>query len=721
MQLTVSRLAWRRLGYQGHVTVAVLIALSATLGLAAAVPLVQATAAEAGVHTMVAGLHEGKVILVGAPSGGVGGSSGFDAFQADAEQQIASNVGRYVLAGAAVASMSGLQLTSIDGQSTASEHGQAAPTLMYLRDLSRHVEMVSGEIPPEGGQPSTVTPVSLPERAAATFGLSLGNRFCLRFTSNSRAPFCLRVAGVWRARVSNEAFWGGRPPENVITMGKDALFTLQAADTPDIQVMHYYVADLRSLHAAAVPAVVEQLHQLRGYFVVERGGSFSTRLDVELRNFDLRRQSVAYTIELVTVAMLLAVLYATGFVVAGFLGGQSADLGVLRARGWPRRRIWLVALMQLLILILPASALGLIFASLLCGVLAVTTFGLGADLIGAAGDLLRAAGPTVLVCLVCETLILISQTWRAAGAELLEVRRDASRPSSQPWWRRHYFDLGLGVLALGLLQEARVRGLQQGGDDPLVVIFPALALGLLAVAGLRLLAPIAGLIERLLHDLPASLASVQLVRRPGRYLPLALLLTISVALAVFNGIYVATDRQNAIDRADYAVGADVRTAYQTAAGSPRLSAVRNLPGVAGSSWVYRALGSPASLATSMTVLGVDPASLADVAWTRSDAYAQPLPQLLRPLVVQDVDGLRLPGRPTELSVWTSASGLSGSLEARLEDDAGRLWSVGLGSLDQSGWRLLHASLQPHRHTAISFEAPGPHVERAASYGPDCPE
>ncbi|MGI8563264.1 MAG: FtsX-like permease family protein [Candidatus Dormibacter sp.] len=671
-----------------------LIALSATLGLAAAVPLVQATAAEAGVHTVVGGSQEGKVILIGAPSGGVGSPSGFDAFQADVEKQIARNVGGYVQAGAAVASLSGLQLASIDGQSTASEHGQAAPTLMYVRDLARHVEMVSGDIPAEGSQSSAVTPVSLPQRAAATFGLRLGNHFCLRFTSNSRAPFCLRVAGVWSARDANEAFWGGRPPETVVTMGKEALFGLQAGDTPDIQVMHFYVADLKSLHAAEVPAVVAQLHQLRGYFVVERGGSFSTQLDGELRNFDIRRQSAAYTIELVTVAMLVAALYATGFLVAGFLGGQSADLSVLRARGWPRRRIWLVALMQLLVLVLPASALGLIFASLLCGVLALTTFGLGADLIGAAGDLLRAAAPTVLVCLLCETLILVSQTWRAAGAEVLEVRRDASRPSSQPWWRRHYFDLGLGVLALGLLQEARVRGFQQGGDDPLVVTFPALALGLLAVVGLRLLGPIAGLVERLLHDLPASLASVQLVRRPGRYLPLALLLTISVALAVFNGICLATDRQNAIDRADYAVGADVRTAYQTAAGPPRLAAVRNLPGVAGSSWVYRALGSPATSATSMTVLGVDPASLADVAWARSDAYAQPLRRLLRPLVVQDVDGLRLPGRPSELSVWTFASGLSGSLAALVEDDAGRLWSVPLGQLHPPGWRLLQASLQP---------------------------
>ena len=65
-----------------------------------------------------------------------------------------------------------------------------------------------------------------------------------------------------------------------------------------------------------------------------------------------------------------------------------------------------------------------------------------------------------------------------------EQRRVASRPELRPWWRWRNLDLGVALLALPLLAESRLRGSVQIGDtaadDPLGILFPALALGLLA-------------------------------------------------------------------------------------------------------------------------------------------------------------------------------------------------------------------------------------------------
>jgi len=99
-------------------------------------------------------------------------------------------------------------------------------------------------------------------------------------------------------------------------------------------------------------------------------------------------------------------------------------------------------------------------------------------------------------------------------------------------------------------------------------------------------------------------------------------MTVAVALGIFSSIYASTDHRNALDRAAYRAGADVRVTYGSPA--PRTDTLlAPLPGLAASSVAFRDTTSPGSPGAGTTVLGVDPGTFPAVAWWRPDLGASP--------------------------------------------------------------------------------------------------
>lgn len=683
-------LARHNVRYRIRLATTVAIALAAASGLTALMPLLAAAGSEAQVQAALAHLPDRGVIVVSATPGG--GAGNFEVFQSDAEDRVLAALGGHVRAGAAYATLTGVVPDSIDGRTIQADSAQQ-PLLEYLKDLAPHVRLLSGRLGSDSTQSPGVIEASLPAAAAAALGLHSGDDYCLRFKSSPRPPFCVKMVGVWQPVDASAAYWGGAPPSSALILSEADLYGLQYRDTPDVRAGHYFMIDGPTIHAGDSAALAEKIKQLRGHFQFELGGSFSTSLDAALRQLAERQRFAAGTFQLIAGTLLVVGLFAIGFTAARFLEGESGELASLRSRGWPRRLIIRVAAWELVLIALVAIPVGLVAAAATCSVLALSLLQLpAASFAAAAASVASAALPALLLTLLAAALLLAVLAWRASGRRSLELQRGASRPAGMPSWRRNHVDLLLLAPAAALLYEASVRS-GAGIQDPLTALFPATVVGLAALAGLRLLVPLCAAAGAMRPNLPASLATTQLARRPAQHAAVAIVLTVGVALVTFSAVELGTDRRNSVDRADYAAGADLRATYKLQPDPVSVTSLAtSLAGVTASSVAYRADGSPGYSAALLTILGVDPGTLPDVAWNRPGLLPGSLAGLLRPLVARDPDGLALQAGGSSLSVWAQGVGLEGELAAELEDSSGHTRTLPLGSVRPSAWVQLRGQV-----------------------------
>ncbi|HEY7202396.1 MAG TPA: FtsX-like permease family protein, partial [Candidatus Dormibacteraeota bacterium] len=610
-------------------------------------------------------------------------------------------VARYATLGpATVWTVNGVRMS---GEPSLTVPNPPRPSLAYSGDLAGHVRVVAGALPADQATAGD-HPVSLPEDQP--FGVKLGDRVCLGFVGGPgdprRAgvfPLCLRVAAFWRALDPADPYWSGRfVGWELLASRADVFAGLQQMDrafditSTGATTGRLYRVPVGQLDAGDAEAVAGQLRALHGYYAVRTDAFFATDVDGAIEAFVARERLGSFTVQLVAAALALVALFAVSFVARHFLEAQATELAALRARGWRRRRVLAFLLLQLGILV--AGALPLAAGLTAAAALALGRLAFPSPPALGTADYVRLAPP--LAVAVAAVLVLLGAL--AAGAarrDVLELRRGASRPAGPAWWRWRAADLVLALVAVPLLAESRLRGgsAADSAGDPLGLLLPAVAIGLLAVAGLRLLPPIASVALRLVSGVPAQLARWELARRPAQHASLALLATFAVAVGVLSSIYATTDRGNALDRAAYRAGADARATYGPP--EPRLDRLAaSLPGAPATSQALRAQVSPGQVGgTNSTALAIDPRTFAGVAWSRPGLTGPPVADLTRQLARRDPDGLDLPGRPRTLSVWAWYGGDDGELTAEVTDAVGHAGTLDLGPARADGWRRLEAPVR----------------------------
>jgi hypothetical protein len=566
--------------------------------------------------------------------------------------------------------------------------------------------VVAGQLPADtpsaGDHPIAVS-------AAEPFGLAIGDRVCLGFVGGfgdpqrrGVFPLCLRVAAIFQPLDRREQYWQGRTVDQQLMAGRADVFSGLAAFNRGSGIRSIsavagglYRVRTDTLDAGNAADVAQRLRDLHGYYSVRVDAFFATDVDAAIADLQQRQQVGGYTVQLVAAALLLVALFAVSFVARHFLESQARELAALRARGWRRPRVLTFLLLQLLLLVVGAVPLGAGAAALAWLALGRLAFSApprlaAADVVGVALGLAAATAAALL--------LLTGMAVLAVRRDVLELRRGSSRPAAPPWWRWRGADLAVAAIAVPLLAESRLRGSDQvraagGSDDPLALLFPGLALALLAVAGLRLLPLVSRLALRPARAVAGDLARWQLARRPAQHASLALLVTFAVAVGIFSSVYATTDRRNALDRAAYQAGTDLRAGYSSP--EPRLDLLgASLPG-ATTSTAMRVQTMPGSISgTSSTALAIDPATFPRVAWSRPGLTGPPVADLARQLAARNPDGLDLPGRPRALSIWAWYGGSQGELSADVTDAGGHSGTLDLGPAPAGlGWRRLEAPLR----------------------------
>ena len=461
--------------------------------------------------------------------------------------------------------------------------------------------------------------------------------------------------------------------------------------------------------ASGAQALYDGLVRLKGYYQVSRGVAVLTTLDRSIAGFLQSVQQSQYLVQLVAVEVLLVALYGLGFTTSSYLGSQQEQATLWRTRGWTRQKLWRFLAAQIVLLGAPAAVLSL----LVSGGSASLALGSPSQLASHAGRALEVAAVAQAAIIVVCLILAFRFSWRSVG----EMRMDAAPADRPARWLTGRVAAGAVVLTLPILLEASLRGQTAvrsagHGADLIGLLLPALGLALLSVVGLRLLPATAAPLRLAKRSVPGRLASWRLSRRANEHAGAALLLTLAFAVGLFASVYQTTVVGNAIDRAGYAAGADIRISLK---GSGGVEAIRESLGGLG------AKGSTAPLLRTdvatqntietLTAIGADGTELSKVAWSRSDvsatAIGAQLDRLAGPLPTME-----LSGKPDALRVTVTGFGGPGSLIAVVKDAGGQLCTCPFGSLAFSGPRTLQTSINfpqavryPLQLTALRVDRP----------------
>ncbi len=263
----------------------------------------------------------------------------------------------------------------------------------------------------------------------------------------------------------------------------------------------------------------------------------------------------------------LAILAGYALVLtAGLLADtRRTETALARSRGAAPAQLTAMAVLEGLVLTLPAVLFGPFLVTLLLRIL---------NVVGPLAAIDLSIDPTTnseayYLAAIAAVLSIVALAWpayrsaRSFGAQTRRSRRQRTVSGAQ----RAGVDIALLALAvivfwqlgsLGTQISARVQG--RFGVDPLLVIAPALALLAGAVLGLRFVPLLARVAERLAASrspIVGTLASWQVARRPLRYARSSLLLMLAVGIGVFAVTYSTTWLTSQTDQAGLANGADV--------------------------------------------------------------------------------------------------------------------------------------------------------------------
>ena len=479
--------------------------------------------------------------------------------------------------------------------------------------------------------------------------------------------------------------------------------------------------------------------------------SIAVSLDRILRDHNdqlmLARIPLFLMVFLVTGILIYYLALVTGLIVRS----RSAEISMLKSRGSTTFQIGLLALVEGLVLALPAVALGPFLALGVAKALGRLFFDVGegggsvpvvlsseAYLLGVAGAALALAVFTI------STLV-------AARHGIVEFRQVGARPPGVPFIHRYYLDiLALALVWPGWLGtppgliwwqiQSRgsflVRSLGTGELelDYFLLIGPVLALLALGLVVMRFFPIAVTLLARVMEPLgPAWLA--QGLRRVSRdpIIPgtLVVLLILATALGVIGSAFSSTLEHSQRDRALYAAGADLRIQHNGDRTPISLLGVSKLAqevdGVERAVEVERTNGSllTSGFSTaSVTLLAVDSENFADVAWHRSDFAPGKSPRELasalapspspslngqspsagsgqafpqeEEYVLDQADGIILPQDATALTLWVRPDRPDNVsfLIARFQDARGYYFDSIIGNLDFKDWRRLEAEIVP---------------------------
>ena len=602
----------------------------------------------------------------------------------------------------------------------------------FFDAFENHVTLVDGEWAETTSEPYEVM---LSSTTAELLDVGIGEEFQVTNRRDESFQPTVRMVGVFEINDSTDPYWLENPLDIEGAVISDSFSTygpfvvtrdvyFESLTPQSGEVTWNVLPAFNNLQVDEIVLTRQRVESLAGRLNEETssGNQFSvdTRLNTILREAERSLLVTRSGVLVLTIQLAILAGYAL-ILTAGLLVDQrSVETSLIRSRGASNRQIATMAMMEGLLVALPAILLGPPLAALSLRIL---------NQVGPLADINLTIQPEIsstayllsigtgLACVVALTLPAL-----VSARSFSRARAERGRQESQAFSQRAGLDLVLLVLAaLGYWQlrrySAPITETVEGrlGIDPLLVAAPAIGLLAGAVIALRtipLLARMSELFATAGTKVVPALGAWQVARRPMRYARSALLLILALGIGLFAVSYSETWKSSQSDQADYQVGADIRVLPNQRVGRsiPRQNlpdAYSQVEGVNAAMPVTRESGQISRSAGSGYAVLLDAGYAPQVVEFRTDLSDEPIDELMSRLADgrPELASVPLPGEPGELAldlalnvdpIPADAQNLEGldpddrlvqvrlSASIVLQDARGSLFRLELGRIDPSG-------------------------------------
>jgi hypothetical protein len=581
--------------------------------------------------------------------------------------------------------------------------------------IEQRATLVGGAWPTAGQDPLEAT---VSDVAARELHVAVGDRLSFVDRSNPGATVKVAIVGIWTVD-PEDALWLGEPLDTTgISVGgtfttrgpvviREADLVAIGGGSNRMSVSWRGLPAIANLRVDGVDALRNGANnlsgRLRGLVPAETSPRVTTGLPALLD--DVGRSVLVSRSGVILLTIQFAVLagYAVVLVAGMLVERRRSEIALMRSRGASAAHLVVMAVIEAVILAVPAAALAPLLAVGVTALLGLVgpTAGLGLVDSAAIGQgAIVVSALAGLACVVALTLPTLFVSASPAGA-----RAATGRQARTTLAQRLGLDLALVAVAGVALWQLRLYGAPltrnaRGslGLDPLLVAAPAIGLVAGAVLALRVVPRLAELGEQVLvrgRGLVGSLGGRQLARRPLRYTRAALLLMLAAALGTLASAHAATWMRSQSDQASYTAAADIRATtsdyapFATWVAGPLY---RSIAGVREATPVSVAPFDLGRTVRDGSLVGLDPAAVARVVIPSPGTDRPDVATALAPIVGagKPPATIALPGSPqrlrltvdtqfTNLDVEGSQAepvdpgvpGFSASLVVR--DADGRLW------------------------------------------------
>jgi hypothetical protein len=599
-------------------------------------------------------------------------------------------------------------------------------TLTYFGELAsvaKHIKVTSGVLPTTAPSATASTVrVAIPDSAAERLGLRVGSSFPY---AGGRRAVTVKIVGIYRLLKPASAYWSQDPLQGagfnpnfqmvsdfkeVAAVGFGPLLvapgSLDAIGTAADRVEFDYSPSFVTTDADQLPPLISRLGSAESDIPGDIGAianqvTYSGNGSVPLEQIAAALVVTRSTVVVVTLLLLVLSIAALGQAAHLFNEARSGDRELMRARGASRSQLLGIALLEAGVVGVVTAAVSAPLARVVYAVIAAQPAMVAAGVPSDSGLPTSAWLTSIALGAVFVLVLILSLLGRSVS--FVAAGQTRSRQRRVSGLLRSGLDLGVVVLAVVAFWQLSIYRSPVGATaslsvDPVLAAAPALVL----LAGALLAARLFPLLARLIDAIGSGssgvlfrLASWEIGRRSQRATAVVLLLTLALAVGTFSQTFLATWQQSQVDQADYAVGPAVRVPAIAADGGAQRTLLT--AGAEGAPQpVIRRVADAAQDGqggedTNATVLGLTPGARAmldsgQLAKNGGSDIAAHLKGSSTP-----VTGITLPGDPAGISAVVqvgnadqSLPGVSADMRAIIEDGAGLLTTVDLGTIPVDG-------------------------------------